>query len=355
MSKFLFTSQTNQIDCFLVQSPLHVSSGFPCLPGWKHSGDLSSLIGSGAAPDGDVDAIVGMIIFVKVMEANGIPPGWSEQVSDAKDWADKSCTQFLVDNTVLSSSGNHRLLKLGSCWGGWDTNGNNPSYHAPGHYKMMRDFQASISSRGYPRPDSLGGDNRSWDEKWNMLIDTSYKFLNTAQCPSSQPGSGLVPNWALVTEVDANTLDGTAGSFSGSGTPQYEFGAEASRTMWRVAFDALAYPEEAEDEALSFLEPLYGKLSSGFNPNHSSGLSFAFAESSVRYVHANSLLDSQKSTAPLFFPTNSHHVFLLPLIFSYFSSRHAHRPFPMSSLVGYGMGSCMALSSQPSSRMTIKT
>ena len=260
-------------------------SGSPCLPGWKHSGDLTTLIGSGAAPDGDVDAIVGMIIFVKVMEANGIPPEWIEQVSDVKDWADKSCTQFLVDNTVLSSSGNHRLLKLGTCWGGWQSNGNNPSYHAPGHYKMMRDFQASIanSSRGYQRPDSLGGDNRSWDEKWNMLIETSYKFLNTAQCPSSQ-GSGLVPNWALVTEKDAGTLEAYSGSFSGSGTPQYEFGAEASRTMWRVAFDALAYPEEAEDEALPFLEPLYEKLSSGFDPNHPSGLSFAFAESSVSYT-----------------------------------------------------------------------
>ena len=246
---------------------------------------MTTLIGSGAAPDGDVDAIVGMIIFVKVMEANGIPSGWNEQVSDVKDWADKSCTQFLVDNTVLSSSGNHRLLKLGSCWGGWQSNGNNPSYHAPGHYKMMRDFQASIanSSRGYQRPDSLGGDNRSWDEKWNMLIETSYKFLNTAQCPSAQ-GSGLVPNWALVTEKDAGTLEAYSGSFSGSGTPQYEFGAEASRTMWRVAFDALAYPEEAEDEALPFLEPLYEKLSSGFDPNHPSGLSFAFAESSVSYT-----------------------------------------------------------------------
>ena len=51
--------------------------------------------------------------------------------------------------------------------------------------------------------------------------------------------------------------------------------------MWRVAFDALAYPEEAEDEALPFLEPLYEKLSSGFDPDHPSGLSFAFAESSV--------------------------------------------------------------------------
>ena len=263
--------------CFIY---LLIHSGYPCLPGWKHSGDLSSVLGSGAAPDGDVDAIVGMIIFVKVMEANGIPPGWAQQVSDVKDWADKSCTQFMIDNTVLSNSGSHRLLKLGTCWGGYETNGNNPSYHAPGHYKMMRDFQASIPSRDYDRPNTLGGDNKTWNEKWNMLIDTSYKFLNTAQCQSSQ-GSGLVPNWALVTEKDSNTLEAYSGSFSGSGTPQYEFGAEASRTMWRVAFDAVAYPEEADDQAVPFLDPLYQKLADGFISNPDESTVFAFEENSV--------------------------------------------------------------------------
>jgi hypothetical protein len=145
-----------------------------------------SEIGSGAAPDGDVDAIVGMIIGVKALERVSLTPEWQVRVDEIKDWADKSCTSFMTYNTVLSSSGNHRLLKLGSCWGGWDSNGNNLSYHTPGHYRMMRDFQASINSGNQPSSDD-----------WNMLIDTSYMFLNVAQCPSGT-GSGLVPNWALV-------------------------------------------------------------------------------------------------------------------------------------------------------------
>jgi hypothetical protein len=245
-------------------------SGYACLPGWKHNGELTSEEGSGAAPDGDVDAIVSMIIGIKALEANAsLTQEWQDHVDEIKDWADKSCTSFMVYNTALSATGNHRLLKLGSCWGGWECAGNNPSYHAPGHYRMMRDFQASISARSYALPDS--GDSLSWDEKWDLLIDTSYKFLNSAQCPSGT-GSGLVPNWALVQESgDGTSLETYPGTFSGSGTPQYEFGAEASRTMWRVAFDALAYPEEAGSKATAFLDPLKTELMENYDPNPSNG------------------------------------------------------------------------------------
>jgi hypothetical protein len=233
------------------------------LPGWKHSGDLSSIIGTGAAPDGDEDSIVGMIIAVKAVESDSVRPSWYNEVYD---WADRSCTQFLQDNTVLSSSGDHRLLKLGSCWGGWNNNGNNPSYHAPGHYRVMRDFQASVTSRSYALP-SFGDASRTLTERWNMLIDTSYKFFATTQCPNT----GLVPNWALVEQVDANTLAKQSGSFSGSGTAQHEFGAEASRTMWRVAFDAAAYPQESAAQAGAFLAPLHDKLVQNYNENSGFG------------------------------------------------------------------------------------
>lgn len=128
---------------------------------------------------------------------------------------------------------------------------------------MMRDFQASINSGNQPSSDD-----------WNMLIDTSYMFLNVAQCPSGT-GLGLVPNWALVQEsTDGMSLEARSGSFSGSGTPQYEFGAEASRTMWRVAFDALAYPDESAAQAVPFLDPLNTKLVESFDPNALNGVIF---------------------------------------------------------------------------------
>lgn len=250
--------------------PTKHCSGYPCLPAWMHSGDLTIVRGTGAAPDGDVDAIVAMIIGIKVLEGlDSLTQEWQDRVDEIKEWADNSCTSFMDYNTVLSSSGNHRLVKLGSCWGGWDSNGNNPSYHAPGHYRVMRDFQASLALNSGGRPSSYD---------WDMLIDTSYKFLSIAQCPSGY-GSGLVPNWALVQEsADGSILEARSGSFSGSGTPQYEFGAEASRTMWRVAFDAVAYPYEAANQAIPFLEPLNTQLVQGYSPQEHT---FVFAESSV--------------------------------------------------------------------------
>merc|ERR1711862_187174 len=195
-------------------------------------------------------------------------PVWYDEVLD---WADRSCTQFLQDNTALSNTGSHRLVKLGSCWGGWDGDGNNPSYHAPGHYRMMRDFQDSIESRAYVLPNFVN------TGEWNKVIDTSYKFLETTQCEDT----GLVPNWALVKEVNGNVLEKLPGSFSGSGTPQYEFGAEASRTMWRIAFDAAAYPEESAVQSGSFLRPLHMKLVENFNPNPTNGWEF-FGENSLQ-------------------------------------------------------------------------
>merc|ERR1711862_846788 len=145
----------------------------PCLPGRKHKGDLSEVEGTGAAPDGDEDAILGMIIAIKALEKSQNLPSWYDEL---RQWTDESITQFLKDNTALSSSGSHRLLKLGSCWGGWDMYGNNPSYHAPGHFRMMRDFQAAIQSRSYTLPPFVN------TESWNDLINTSYKFFETTQC-----------------------------------------------------------------------------------------------------------------------------------------------------------------------------
>jgi len=232
----------------------------PCLPGWKHKGDLSEVEATGAAPDGDEDAILGMIIAIKAFEKGKNLPNFPSWYDELRQWTDESITQFLQDNTVLSSSNSHRILKLGSCWGGWNSNGNNPSYPAPGAFRAMRDFHISYDgSRNYDMP--TFGDNLSLEDKWNMLIETTYKFYGTTQCTDT----GVVPNWALVEEVDSQNLAKQSGSFSGSGTPQYEFGSEASRTMWRVALDAVLYPEEASVLSGAFLKPIHQKLYEGFD------------------------------------------------------------------------------------------
>jgi len=285
------------------QHPMYCDGGnTACLPGWKHTSDLSQIVGTGSAPDGDEDAIVGMIIALKAVENDAYPPDWYEEVHD---WTDRSCSQFLADNTQFSSSGSHLLLKLGSCWGGWDSEGNNPSYHSPGHYRMMRDFQATINNRGYSLPNLQG---KSLTEAWDMLIDTSYKFLETTQCPNT----GLVPNWALVKEVDWETLTKQSGSFSGSGTPQKEFGAEASRTMWRVAFDAAVYPAESEAQAGAFLEPLQKMMVEHFEPSPLNGWEYFPSNTLQGCDHVDSVFGSWNFIGFIFGPVYSALVAKIP-------------------------------------------
>eukprot|EP00547_Thalassionema_nitzschioides_P008258 CAMPEP_0194227352 /NCGR_PEP_ID=MMETSP0156-20130528/42813_1 /TAXON_ID=33649 /ORGANISM="Thalassionema nitzschioides, Strain L26-B" /LENGTH=1087 /DNA_ID=CAMNT_0038959831 /DNA_START=53 /DNA_END=3313 /DNA_ORIENTATION=+ len=226
-----------------------------CLPGWKHSGDLSSEIGSGAAPDGDEDAILGMILAIKAFDGKE-KPEWYDEL---RKWADSSCTSFLQYNTVVKDQ--HRILKLGSCWGGWGNDGNNPSYHSPGSFKVMRDYHTAFpdSERDYTMPSFGSG---SLEDHWNKLIETSYEVLSATQCPDQ----GMVPNWATVDIRDSEIVH-TGGSFSGSGTPQWEYGSEAARTTWRVAVDAALYPNEMNNAAKPYLDPILSSLESGYNPS----------------------------------------------------------------------------------------
>jgi chitinase len=234
-------------------------NGNVCLPGWKINKEITNVIGTGAAPDGDQDAIVGMIFAVKAVENDATKPAWYEEV---RQWADASSTSFLYHNTKKSPSGMNRILKLGSCWGGWENDGNNPSYHAPGAMRMMRDYQEHFhGSRSYTMP--YFGDGLSLSERWDKTIDTSYKFVKASQCSNI----GVVPNWAMAKEESDGSVSIFPGSFSGSGTPQYEFGAEASRTIWRALFDVLVHPVRAYNDASSFLLPLQNRLDNSFANN----------------------------------------------------------------------------------------
>ena len=94
-------------------------------------------------------------------------------------WAFDTCRQFYISSTVLSSSGRHRIVKLGACWGGcssfqhypkpewshqpkslnncvktnstkkrgWGEAGQNPSYHAPAVYRLCRDYMKKEAGR----------------------------------------------------------------------------------------------------------------------------------------------------------------------------------------------------------------
>jgi hypothetical protein len=236
-----------------------------CLPDWKQAADGSRSQQTGPAADGDQDAIVGMILAVTAVENDEIRPIWYEET---RQWADASATAFFTYNVEKSFRGSsatdHRLLKLGACWGGWDDQGNNPSYHSPASYKVMRDYQ----NARFVVPSS--GDARVYskisNEEWNKLIATSQELLLAVQCHDN---GAMVPNWATVTIDDKNSIRHTGGQFSGSGTPQNEYGSEAARTTWRVALDVVLYPHDDDTNgdwaAEQYLEPFLVRLRNGYD------------------------------------------------------------------------------------------
>jgi len=115
----------------------------------------------------------------------------------------------------------------------------------------MRDFQLA-----YPSSKRDGYSAFSIFD-WDELISTTYDVLTAVQCPNE----GMVPNWARITiDGSSGDLKINPGSFSGSGTPQYEFGSEASRTIWRLAMDAAVYPGDIPDNSGQLLEPVVDTL-----------------------------------------------------------------------------------------------
>jgi hypothetical protein len=225
-----------------------------CLPDWKQAADGTNSQETGPAPDGDEDAIVGIILAVSAVAKEGPKPGWYD---DARKWADASSTAFFkfnVHDTYLGAFTNHRMLKLGACWGGWNGDGNNPSYHSPGSFKVMRDYQQAI-----PDSDRSGYSAIPADE-WTKLVATSHDALRAIQCSGD---GALVPNWATFTIDDNGDVQNYGTEFSGSGTPQLEYGAEASRTTWRVALDAAFYPQDSADWS-EYLDSYVVRLRNGY-------------------------------------------------------------------------------------------
>jgi len=227
-------------------------NGVPCLPHWKFDDRINAAQGTGSAPDGDEDAILGMILLV-LSTKNDRPTWWTEVAK----WAYWSSKQFYESSSVSSSDGRWRIVKLGSCWGGWDCN--NPSYHAPAAYRAMRDFM-----KNYGPALGMGTEGSSYVSKWHTLIATTYAVLLSNQCDAT----GLTTNWYVPNQNSPSSV-GTTGC-SGSGTPADQYGSEASRGVWRVAIDWLWYGDEDTKNPAAYLTPVVShvisrKQSGGFS------------------------------------------------------------------------------------------
>lgn len=111
------------------------------------------------------------------------------------------------------------LTKLGSCDGGWGSAGNNPSYHSPGTYRVMRDWFLEYSSQSSPS-------STTFDD----LVYTSQNLWHGVQCSTQ----GMFSNWVAVELLSPEMIQSTGEDFSDGVSPQYEFGVEGVRAIWRI-------------------------------------------------------------------------------------------------------------------------
>jgi len=215
-----------------------------CLPDWQQESDGSRSLQTGPAPDGDIDAIVGMIMTAKAIEqSSDSRPVWYEEL---RLWADASASAFFKYEVNADDrfGPEYRLLRLGSCWGGWEGD--------------VRDFQNSLPPSA--RSGSYAAVSTS---EWNKLISTSHQVILAVQCSGD---GAMVPNWATI-GVENNQIVHSGGFFSGSSTPQNEYGSEAARTTFRVALDAALYPGDYDDWT-PYLHPHLVRLRSGFDASN---------------------------------------------------------------------------------------
>jgi len=163
------------------------------LPHWKWNDDLG-FWEYGSAPDGDEDAITGMLLLVEVT-ASSKPVWWNE----VAQWCYASILQFYYSTVIDEAS--EGVLKLGACWGGRDCN--NPSYHAPGAWRAWRNW---LQKRGT----SLGKDQAEvtlYAGKYDKLIASSYKMLLADQNAADLPPIGMCRPPTLPIQVQLLVVD----------------------------------------------------------------------------------------------------------------------------------------------------
>lgn len=147
----------------------------------------------------DQDAILGMLLLVLATQME--QPAWWDEVAR---WTYQSCRAFLEHNTeqhaskVAFNDQPQRMLKLGSCWGGWDCS--NPSYHAPGHYRAFRYAAAchSHSARTHLQ-------NAQDDPHCHLSADAPPRRLAGTLCCATPPSTA----WRLQ-KVRSMRPSGTA-------------------------------------------------------------------------------------------------------------------------------------------------
>jgi len=223
---------------------------------------------TGSATDGDEDALFGMIYLA---EALGHPEDFTDTVIRSvislasADLGFPDLYRTLPDGTKLF------VAKGGSAWGGllpehgahktgflpWCYN---PSYFAPAHYRLFRDYakkhwKPSFDEYLPPHLDGKPSTLAELVESFDGAVTAGYNIMYRSTCES-----GSVANWVGVEAVcksDPSSLNcpgvpwsttpfvGKDGKCAASGTGWGSWGSDACRAPWRIAMDYVLYTEES--------------------------------------------------------------------------------------------------------------
>jgi len=247
----------------------HMKLGAAGVAAWKFPFNKTDISGNmGSAADGDQDAILGMVYLAEALD----------YPADFVDVVIRSIISFA--SADLGFPDLYRTLpggeiiyvpKLGSMWGGllpphgkYNTKQQpwcySPGYFAPAHYRTFRDFAASNWKKEFDEylPHRLNDKPTSLNEMvlaFDSAVLAGYNILHFSSC-----SSGTVSNWVGVKAAcehdDTLNCPGVpwahtpyvgeeGGTCAQSGTTFGAFGADASRTAWRIAMDYILYREES--------------------------------------------------------------------------------------------------------------
>lgn len=241
------------------------------VPAWKFPINTSkAVLGGfvGSASDADQDAILGMIYLAAALH---FPRDFVDVVIRAVISFASADLGFPDMYRILPDGHRVYVPKLGSMWGGltppkgtFKTSSQpwcySPGYFAPAHYRTFRDFAQKHWDTSFDDylPMSVDGSRPTLDDMldaFDSAVTAGYNILYYSSCDS-----GTVSNWVGVEAPCAKDdqlscagvpwqytpyIGAAGGKCSQSGTAFGAFGADASRTHWRIAMDYVLFREES--------------------------------------------------------------------------------------------------------------
>jgi hypothetical protein len=242
------------------------NGGYSGMAAWKFPVNQCAPFCHGTATDGDEDALLGMIYLTEALNA---PDDFVDMVMRAAITFASTDLGFPDLFRSLPDGSRMFVPKGGSDWGGLTPESGifgasqqpwcyNPSYFAPGHYRVFRDFVQKYWTSDFDSylPPYLDGTPTTMKElvaSFDGAVTAGYNILYHSSC-----SSGAVSNWVGVkSECPKGDLNcegvpwattpfvGKKGTCTASGTLFGSYGPDASRTPWRIAMDYILYEEES--------------------------------------------------------------------------------------------------------------